>query len=299
VSTGSETRRNRVFRGARVGPAETARRLRVALVSPEYRTENQRKASLRKILHESVAGLDALAARVYVDELRARFPDRVYEATNRLLESESSRKELEARAESLAMERDNLKARMRAAEVLLAGILDNTGGSKGAAADGLLGTLMDADGIRRLTPAIVRLMAFVQAQETAMTGVDETLGRAAGAVPSVADLLRKLAKGEGSPETVVAELERRLGAMTRLPAALLAGLAQSWKAGTQGVLEELDPRKIEAAVPKRLPGLREAAVLKEQRRRYEQFWDELDKNVEHYYRDVFRRIYVEKMEGRS
>ena len=87
-------------------------------------------------------------------------------------------------------------------------------------------------------------------------------------------------------------------ALAATTAALLAGLAQSWKAGTQGVLEDLDPRKIEAEMPKRLPGLREAAVLKEQRRRYEQFWEDLDKNVEHYYRDVFRRIYVEKMEGR-
>ncbi|TPW03834.1 MAG: hypothetical protein FD129_2983 [bacterium] len=246
-----------------------------------------------------MAGLDAIAARVYVDDLRTRFPDRVYEATNRLLESESHRKDLESRVESLAIERDNLKTRMRAAEMLLAGLLDNTGGTQGAAADGMLGTLMDADAIRRLGPALGRLMAYVQAQETAMAGVDETLGRAGSAGTGVADLLRKLARGEGSPETSVAELERRLGLLTKLPAALLAGLQQSWKAGTQGVLEDLDPRKIEADMPKRLPGLREAAVLKEQRRRYEQFWDDLDKNVEHYYRDVFRRIYVEKMEGRS
>lgn len=298
MSQGGDTRRNRVFRGARVGPAETARRLRLTLASPEFRSENQRKASLRKILHEAVAGLDALAARVYVDDLRTRFPDRVYEATNRLLESESSRKDLEARVESLTMERDNLKQRMRASEALLAGLLDPAGGSKGGAADGMLGTLMDADGIRRLTPAMIRVMAFIQAQEAAIAGVDETLGRAGGTGAAVAEILRKLAKGEGSPETLVAELERRLGAMTRLPAALLAGLQQSWKAGTQGVLEALDPRKIEADMPKRLPGLREAAVLKEQRRRYEQFWEDLDKNVEHYYRDVFRRIYVEKMEGR-
>jgi len=298
VSQGSDTRRNRVFRGARVGPAETARRLRLTLASPEFRSENQRKASLRKILHEAVAGLDALAARVYVDDLRTRFPDRVYEATNRLLESESSRKELEARVENLTMERDNLKQRMRASEALLAGLLDPAIGTKGGAADGMLGTLIDADGIRRLTPAMIRVMAFLAAQEAAMTGVDETLGRAGGTGAAVAEILRKLAKGEGSPETLVAELERRLGVMTKLPAALLAGLQQSWKAGTQRVLEDLDPRKIEAEVPKRLPGLREAAVLKEQRRRYEQFWEDLDKNVEHYYRDVFRRIYVEKMEGR-
>ena len=154
MNMSSETRRNRVFQGARVSPAETARRLRVTLVSPEFRTENQRKAALRRILHESVAGLDATSSRIYLDELRARFPDRVYEATNRLLESETNRRELESRVESLAMERDNLKARLKAADVILAGLLEAPGATKGKGADQLLGTLIDADGIRRLAPAV-------------------------------------------------------------------------------------------------------------------------------------------------
>ena len=304
MSTGSETRRNRVFRGAKIGPAETARRLRLTLASPEFRSENQRKAALRRLLHEAVAGLDAPSARVYVDELRSRFPDRVYEATNRLQESESARKELEKKVEAMAAERDRMTARLRAAEALLTGFLEAPAAAKSAAGaggggDALLGPLLDAEGIRRLAPVLARLMAFVAAQETAMAGVDETVGRSGSSGAGVHELVVRLAKGEGSPETSVAELERRLAALTRLPAALLAGLMQSWKAGTQGVLEELDPRKVEAEIPKKLPGLREAAVLKEQRRRYEQFWDDLDKNVEHYYRDVFRRIYVEKMEGRS
>jgi hypothetical protein len=194
-----------------------------------------------------------------------------------------------------------MTARLRAAEALVTGLLEPPPATKSAAGggDALLGTLIDAEGIRRLAPVLSRLMAFVAAQETALAGVDETVGRGGAAGAGVHELVLRLAKGEGSPETSLAELERRLAGLTKLPAALLAGLAQSWKAGTQGVLEELDPKRVEAEIPSRLPGLREAAVLKEQRRRYEQFWDDLDKNVEHYYRDVFRRIYVEKMEGRS
>jgi hypothetical protein len=301
MTMGSETRRNRVFRGARISPAETARRLRVTLASPEFRSENHRKAAIRRVLHEAVAGLDAPSARVYVDELRGRFPDRVYEATTRLQESESSRKELEKKVESMAAERDRLTARMRAAESLFTALLESPAGTKGKsdAGEAILGALLDADGIRRLGPVLARLMAFVAAQETALAGVDGTVGRTSADAGNVHDLVVKTARGEGSPEASLAELERRLSALQKLPAALLAGLMQSWKAGTQGVLEELDPRKIENEIPSRLPGLREAAVLKETRRRYEQFWDDLDKNVEHYYRDVFRRIYVEKMEGRS
>jgi len=304
MSTSSETRRNRVFRGAKISPAETARRLRLTLASPEFRSENQRKAALRRLLHEAVAGLDASSARVYVDEIRSRFPDRVYEATNRLQESESARKELEKKVEGLAAERDRMSARLRAAEAMLAGLLEAPAATKSSAGpdrggESLLGTLIDADGIRRLGPALARLMVFVAAQETALAGVDETVGRSGGTGSGVHELVVRLAKGEGSAESSLAELERRLTALTKLPAALLAGLVQSWKAGTQGVLEELDPDKVGADIASRLPGLREAALLREHRRRYKQFWDDLDQNVEHYYRDVFRRIYVEKMEGRS
>ena len=78
----------------------------------------------------------------------------------------------------------------------------------------------------------------------------------------------------------------------------MAGSQQSWRGGTRGLLEYLDPKAVEQEIPRKIPGLREAAVLKEVRRRYEQLWDELDKNIAHYYRGTFETVYSEKMEAR-
>jgi hypothetical protein len=291
----TETTRSSVLRGARVAPVETARRLRRVLASPEYRTEKHRKAALRTILHEAVVGLDAPAAEVYLEEIRSRFPDRVYESTTRLREAEAKLHELESAQRALVEARQAAEARLAGAQAVVTALLE-----AGPQPDGLVAALLNAEGLQRLAPAARRLAVFVAAQESALAGLDETLGRGgATAGTPVSDLLKTLARGETRPETVLAELERRFNRLQLLPAALLAGAQQSWKGGTQALLESLDPRRIEEEVSARFPGLREAQVLKEQKKRFEQFWDDLDKNIEHYYREVFRRIYVEKMEGRT
>lgn len=292
----TETTRSSVLRGARVAPVETARRLRRVLASPEYRTEKHRKAALRTILHEALVGLDGPAAEVYLEEIRSRFPDRVYESTTRLRETETKLHELESAQRALVEARQAAEARLAGAQAVVTALLE-----AGPQPDGLVAALLNAEGLQRLAPAARRLAVFVAAQESALSGLDETLGRGGSATAGtpVSELLKTLARGETRPETVLAELERRFNRLQLLPAALLAGAQQSWKAGTQALLESLDPRRIEEEVSARFPGLREAQVLKEQKRRFEQFWDDLDKNIEHYYREVFRRIYVEKMEGRT
>jgi hypothetical protein len=291
----TETTRSSVLRSARLAPVEAARRLRRVLASPEYRTEKHRKAALRTILHEAVVGLDAPAAEVYLEEIRTRFPDRVYESTTRLRETETRLHELESAQKALVEARQAAEARLAGAQAVVTALLES-----GPQPDGLVATMLNAEGLQRLAPAARRLAVFVAAQESALAGLDETLGRGGAAAGApVAELLATLARGETRAETVMAELDRRFNRLQLLPAALLAGAQQSWKGGTQALLESLDPRRIEEEVSARFPGLREAQVLKEQKKRFEQFWDDLDKNIEHYYREVFRRIYVEKMEGRT
>jgi hypothetical protein len=42
--------------------------------------------------------------------------------------------------------------------------------------------------------------------------------------------------------------------------------------------------------------LRDAAVLAECRTRFESFWNQLDQNIDHFYRAVLEKVYSEKME---
>ena len=130
--------------------------------------------------------------------------------------------------------------------------------------------------------------------------VEETLGwgaRDRGA--SLAELFQGLVRHGGSAETDLAKLRHRLRALRLMPAALLAGAQQSWRSGTQEVLDALDPKAIEQSVRTRIPVLRDAAAFKELRRQHEQFWGQLEKNLDHYYRTKFERIYAEKMEDGS
>ena len=79
----------------------------------------------------------------------------------------------------------------------------------------------------------------------------------------------------------------------------MAGVQQSWRSGTTSVLEYLEPGACEKAVPAKLPGLRDVAILREVKRRFEEFWGDMDRNVTHYYRGTFEKVYAEKMEERG
>ncbi len=79
----------------------------------------------------------------------------------------------------------------------------------------------------------------------------------------------------------------------------MAGVQQSWRGGTTSVLEYLEPGACEKAVEAKFPGLRDVAVLREVKRRFEEFWGDMDRNVTHYYRGTFERVYAEKMEERG
>lgn len=290
----------------RLTAAGVSRRMREILSGGEYRTEGHRKAALRRVLHQAAAGMDAAGLAAFVGEVKARFPDRVFEADARARQLEGRQAALEAELAALRTEREALDKRARAAEKLLGRLYEALDAALPGAPAGVVGGSVaqlpgDPEALARFAGALSRIISFAIDQESTAASVEETLGRTRSgsgreALPA---LVKRLTAGGGKPGEDQAELERRLRRMRLLPAALLAGAQQSWKGGTRGILEYLDPKAAEAEIPARLPGLREAAVLKEVRRRYEQFWDELDKNIAHFYRGTFEKVYSEKMEGRA
>lgn len=285
--------------------AEVARRMRAMLDATDFRTEGHRKAALRRLLHENAAGMDEAALAAFLDEVRGRFPDRIFEATSRVRQLERRLEAVETEARELREEAARLRDRSLSGEGLLARIYKPVGEAGDRAGGVVSGSVnappTDPEAQARFAEVVSALILFALDQDATANTVEESIGRgqAAGRDVTLAELARRIARGEGRVSEDTAELDRRLRRMRLMPAALLAGIQQSWKGGTRGVLEYLDPKAAEAEVPKRLPGLREAAVLKEVRRRYEEFWDELDKNITHYYRGTFEKVYSEKMEGRS
>jgi hypothetical protein len=284
--------------------SDVARMMRATLASTEFRTEGHRKAALRRLLHESVAGLDAKGLFRFVEDLKSRFPDRIFEAISKVRHLETRLHAVEAETVALRAEVETLRARARSGEALLSRLYEKatSGGDRPPGAGGSIAALpVEPRAQDRFVQLLQDLVTFALDQDTTTTTVEESLGRGQAARRDVtlAELVSRYSRGEGRPGDDQMEIEKRLKRMRLLPAALLAGIQQSWKGGTREVLEYLDPKSAEAAVPARFPGLREAAVLKEVRKRYEQFWDDLDKNITHYYRGTFEKVYSEKMEGRS
>jgi hypothetical protein len=280
--------------------------MRAALASTEFRTEGHRKAALRRLLHESVVGLDQKGLERFVEDLKSRFPDRIFEAISRVRHLEAKLVAAETEAKDLHSEVEALRVRARLGDQLIARLYEKATAASGDRPGGKVGgshlqAPTDPEALSRFAVLVETLISFALDQEGTTATVEESLGRGQGGRRDVtlSDLIVRLSRGEGKAGDDQMELEKRLRRMRLLPAALLAGIQQSWKGGTREVLEYLDPKAAESQVPARFPGLREAAVLKELRKRYEQFWDELDKNIAHYYRGTFEKVYSEKMEGRS
>lgn len=310
-------------------------RLRSVLASTDFPTEAARKAALRRVLHESAAGMRKEEVTDFIEGLRGRFPDRVFETAGKAeaLEKRAAQLQEELRLTRVAQRR--LEEKVAGQDLLLTRLLSAAGkpgggkaasgapqaGSSGAGSSGAGSQGIGSSGIRSsgigssgigpggaddpaaLVPfieATVLLLRFAQDQEATAHTVDETLARAraASAEGDLAGLFARLSRGEPTASRDLAQVERTLRHLQLLPGALLAGAQQSWKAGTREVLENLDPKSAEATVPTKMPGLREAAVLKEVRRRFEEFWGQFDKNVAHFYRGKLERIYTEKMEDR-
>jgi hypothetical protein len=283
------------------------REIRQLLQSDEFAAEDVRKAAVREALRAAVTGLKEEEIVAFVAELRQRFPDRVYEAAAAARRFQQSFQELEREVARLQGICERLEHRVHAQDVLLERICaavrevsrHETPGPAVGAAGGpsespdpeLLGPLMEAAAL---------LFAFAVAQDESARIVEDHMGWSGRSRSApFAELFDRLLHpvGTGAPE--LSELRRRRTALQLLPAALMTAAEQSWRSGTQEVLEALDPKAIEEGIQTRLPGRRDAAAFKELRRRHEQFWGQLEKNIDHYYRSKFKRIYTEKMEGGS
>lgn len=293
----------------RLGLGETARLMRETLSVTQFPSENHKKAALRRILHQALAGLEEAEAREFVDALRTRFPDRLFEAGARAHEAEGRLEKLEREVAQLRANREELKRRLDLAE----GMVNRL--HRAATQPGTLGSVppgapipppVDPVAVQPLFDAVALVITLAMEQEPLANQLHASIAPPAGgkrATGTLADLLNTVAGlGPGQAAAAkesLAEIRRRMNVMKRQSAAMLESTEQTWKSGTQRIVESLDPREAEKEVPRKMPGLREAAVLKEVRQRFEAFQGDLDKNIDHYYRETFKTIYARKMEERS
>ena len=143
-----------------------------------------------------------------------------------------------------------------------------------------------------LVTAAELCFTFVLNQEATAQSIEETLGRGSASSPSrsLTTLLPHLVDGKPQDRELLEAIRQRLRLLQLLPGALMTGAQQSWQGGTQEILEHLDPKAAKTSI------LKYPAILKEVEKKFEQFWNQFDRNVEHYYRSRFERVYRDKME---
>lgn len=278
---------------------DLTRRMREVLGCGDLESEEHRKASIRRLLHEHAAGLTREEITELVSCLRGRFPDRVFESDRSARSLVGRTAELEREVDGLQKERDRLRKQVDH--------LDSLMGRLARAAESPAGqtprTTSGAAPRRSLAPpaqeALIEVATLlfslaVNQEETARL-VEETVG--GGASSSRSDCLAtsfpRLSGGASLDRDELDAISKRLRELQILPGALLAGVKQSWKGGTQDILERLDPKSTNSSI------LKYHQRLKEVEQQFAEFWDQLDKNIDHFYRGRFERVYRDKMEEGS
>ena len=246
------------------------------------------------MLHEEAAGLTAAEIEQLVAELRGRFPDRVFESERAARELADLSTARDAELVALRGERDRLRRRAEHLEQLLTRLVDAAAAAGGARQQGTPGLSRPTSSHieETVTAAAELLFGFAATQEQTAQSVEEILGRsgAGGGAADIVALLRRFATSEAAGPEELALFRQRLRSLQVLPGALMTGAQQSWKGGTREILEMLDPRDADRGI------LKYPALLKDLERKFEQFWSEFDRNIEHYYRGRFERVYRDKME---
>lgn len=279
---------------------DLTRGMREILGRGDLKSENHRKAALRRLLHEHAAGLTADEIEAMVTELRGRFPDRIFESVSSARGLADKSASLEREVTELREERDRLRHRLDHFESIMSRLTQAAGTPAGQSPGTMGGSLRRPGGSPETESQLAEiaglLFGFALSQEATARSVEETLGLQGTAADSVlATLLSRLSQGGSITSAELEQLHGRLRTLQLLPGALMTGAQQSWKGGTREILEHLDPKAAEQEIT---GVLKFPAILKEVKRRFEQFWSQFDRNVDHYYRARFERVYRDKMEDR-
>jgi len=272
-------------------PQTLVARLREILDSGDHPSENHRRAALRRALHEHAVGLTAAEIEELIATVRSRFPDRTFESQQAARSLASQATDLQRQLTAAERERDELKRKHTELRALMARLLQAASGEPEP-------PTRVPNNLEPLVEVAAQLFAFVRAQDQTARSVEDILGHAPSA-DAAADLGALFARLRTGPPLTPDERQavgRRLQTLQLMPGALMTGAQQSWKGGTREVLERLDPKTVGSSVL----GLRNyPAVLKAVEEGFQTFWNEFDRNVDHFYRGRFERVYRDKMEQGS
>jgi len=280
-----------------------ARVMREILSSVDLESDNHRKAALRRLLHEHAAGLNKEEIEELVGNLRDRFPDRIFESERSSQSLAIRSAELEKEVVHLEEERNRFRQEVDRQRALMAQLVQSTKTPTGQGQSPVGGlsskpspTPETPETQEALVEVAALLFSFALNQEQAAHFVEETLGGDSTGVSSgiLADLFPRLTGGGVLDREDLETIRKQLRSLQILPGALMAGAKQSWKGGTRDILEHLDPKAAKTSI---LGVPNYPTILKEVERRFEEFWDQFDRNIEHYYRGRFERAFKDKMEG--
>ncbi len=276
------------------------REVREILERSDLESQSHRKAALRTCLHQQAAGLTKDEIEELVADLRGRFPDRVYESVSSSRGLATKTAELEEKVARLSTEEARLRKQVDHLEGLMSKLAAAAGTPPGQAGKPTASStkrVLAPQAQSALVEVAELLFPFALVQEETAKSVEEILsgGSARASTASLAELLTRLSEGGTLDRNELEAIGQQLRALQILPGALMAGAQQSWKGGTREVLEHLDPKATKTSI---LGVPNYPMILKEVEQRFAQFWEQFDRNIEHYYRGRFDRAYRDKMEDK-
>lgn len=288
----------------------TAEAIRTALLEHQDAIPTLKKAAVRRVLHDAVTGLHETEVETFLDAVERHFPDRAWEDSVREIEAARRQAQLEEenaslRAQLVASEKDLRTFRsalhpflVSALQPLDASPLVDTGDHAARRAhvtarrrlDALLAEperlllLLRAAG--PIVHAFLRIDHAVQQPDAGLRDLFPKSGE------TLEHALQRLLGGDAG-DTLLGPVQETLEVWDRMAPRWVEALRASWREGGRAFLDQLDPKSCENAVPRRVPGLREIAVLKEFQRRFEELTHRQPKQRDREFLEAFRNALYE------
>ena len=286
-------------------PEALAEKIRLALESSRNESPVVKKTAVRRIVHDATIGLNTAQVDELLDSVERHFPDRAYEENLREVQAAKRQSELQAenatlRAQLVSSETE-LRAFRNALQPFLASALQPLDaspfveGTDRAAREALVLARRRLDALIAEPERLLLLMRAVGPIVHAFLRIDaaahDSAGGLAGLFPKTAQPLESALQrllGGAAGETLLGPVQETLRVWDRVAPSWIDTIQSASHQHMQSQLRRLDPRACEDDVSRRVPGLRDKAILKECQRRFDE-WNRKPEAEK-------RRLFVESLE---
>lgn len=266
--------------------------IREAVESDDHSTPEQRKAAIRRVLRQRTVGLDEKELSGFLERLRVQFPDRSYEADQEKRRMARDLAEAKLALRRALEENESLRLADSTRSVAVHTIASAIARGVGRELTGGPGQSEDPESVERVVFALARFAVRQEevARATLKALPTDTQGQSA-------DLGEVVLNALGGDERAIETFDRRIAWVGATPGALFAAAQQSWRSGTQRVLDFLSPARAEDSVGR--SKLKAHIVVRTLKDRFEEFFNDFDGHIDSFYRAAFNNVLKSRMGDQS